>query len=110
MVAAEVESLPYFDRSPERIEVHERQENVWDDGTTSDLSVRVKVEWEHDMLYPERIAPVLWRWVRAPMHKGKGGRLEVYGTDPERVARVFSDRRAHLLAEDTFRMKREAKG
>ena len=39
-----------------------------------------------------------------------GNQLVVTGTDLEAVRRVFSDRRAQLLAEDAFRLKREAKG
>jgi hypothetical protein len=62
-------------------------------------------------LAPEQLSkPVTWRWVRAPVHDGKGGRLEVYGTDEQRVRQTFSDRKAQLLTEDAFRMRREAKG
>lgn len=83
---------------------------VWDDGRVTDEREDMRTEFTFDMLWSTYAAPVIWRWVRAPTHQGKGGRLEVHGTDLERVRRVYSDRRAQLLAEDAFRMKREAKG
>lgn len=83
--------------------------NVWDDGTTTETSESVRTELDIDMLWPERERPVGWRWVRAPIHNGRGGRLEVFGTDHEAVRRTFSDRRAQLIAEDAFRKRREAK-
>lgn len=103
-----VESIPFFDRMPERITVHGIQANLWDDDTSDEAAVSERVEWEHDMLYPEQIAPVRWRWVRAPVHNTKGGRLEVYGTDLTRVRKVFSDRRALILSGDPLRSRREA--
>lgn len=51
---------------------------------------------------------VEWRWVRAPMYRDKGGRLEVWGLDHERVRKVFSDRRAWLMSDDAARMQEEA--
>lgn len=82
---------------------------VWDDGTTTQTTESIRTELDIDMLWPERAKPVGWRWVRAPIHNGKGGRLEVFGTDLEAVRRTFSDRRAQLIAEDAFRSRREAK-
>lgn len=82
---------------------------VWDDGTTTETSESVRTELDIDMLWPDRARPVGWRWVRAPIHKSFGGRLEVFGTDHEAVRRTFSDRRAQLIAEDAFRKRREAK-
>lgn len=106
---AYVNSLPMVS-TPERITVFGLECQVWDDGTVDATRESDRTEWDFDMLYPQHAKPATWRWVRAPVHKGKGGRLEVYGTDVERVRRVFSDRRAQLLAEDTFRAKREARG
>lgn len=93
--------------------------DIWDDGavstpfsrTSSTAPIeRVKTELSFDMLHPFHNQPVTWRWVRAPVHDGKGGRLDVVGTDQERVRKVFSDRKVQLLAEDVFRMRSEAKG
>jgi hypothetical protein len=103
----------------ERITTYGMQLDIWDDGTVSRPYQRerattpletTRTELSFDMLHPYRAKPVTWRWVRAPVHRGKGGRLEVFGTDLERVRRVYSDRRAQLLAEDAFRQRREVKG
>ena len=107
---AMVETIPYFAREPVQVTSYERQANVWDDGTVSDQRDSQNTEWEFSMFWPERNTPVGWRWVRAPIHDGKGGRLEVYGTDRKRVLRVFSDRKAQLLVEDAFRMRGEVRG
>lgn len=104
---ARVESLLWLDREPKKIIVYTRTVTVWDDGTTSDQGERQRVEWEIDMLYPEQVRPASWRWVRAPMHKDKGGRLDVAGTDKRRVGKVFSEKRAQLIADDVMRARRE---
>lgn len=83
-------------------------ETLWDDGTTSRLTERLTMAFPWD--WNSAAAPVQWRWVRAPMHENKGGRLEVSGTDLERVRKVFSDRRAELLAVDHLRKRKEARG
>lgn len=82
---------------------------VWDNGTTSETRERDMVEHEANMLWPERNRPVTKRWVRAPMYHNTGGRLEVYGTDQERVRRVFSDTRAQLVADPVLRKRRESR-
>lgn len=105
---ASVERLPVVSADIEPVEVLDMRVNVWDDGTTTDERSNVRREWSFDLLY--ECGAVSWRWVRAPVHNGKGGRLEVMGTDHEAVRRVFSDRRARLLAEDAFRLRHEAKG
>jgi len=103
-----VESLPTVSSDVERVSILSIQENVWDDGTTGDHYERTSVEWPFDTLYD--LSEVSWRWVRAPAHHGRGGRLEVRGTDHERVRRVFSDRRAALMVDDALRAIRERRG
>lgn len=105
---ADAEAFIYFDRDPVRVTTYSMSCEVWDNGTTSETRESVRTEWEMDMLWPERNVPVSWRWVRAPIHQNKGGRLEVGGTSRTRVAKVFSDRRAELLAVDAVRMRPEA--
>lgn len=107
---AYIGSLPVISGEPQQVTIYGIQETIWDDGRTEHRQESMSIEWEFDLLWPERNRPVTWRWVRAPMHGGRGGRLEVHGTDLERVRRVFSDRRAQLLAEDAFRARREAVG
>lgn len=106
---AYVGSLPIM-ATAEKVTVYGLLCEVWDDGTVTTEREHIKTEFTFDMLNALYNQPVTWRWVRAPVHRNKGGRLEVHGTDLERVRRVYSDRRAQLLAEDAFRMKREAKG
>lgn len=106
---ARVESMPFVDYDPEKVTVFHMTVTVWDDGTVDeDREPWSTSEWPFDQWEPlDRVA---WRWVRAPMHKGNGGRLDIRGTDRARVRRVYSDRKAQLLAEDAFRMKKEATG
>lgn len=103
-----VESLPVVTADVERVSILSLQENIWDDGTTTELHERTSVEWPFDTMYD--LADLSWRWVRAPMHKNRGGRLEVRGTDHERVRKVFSDRRAALMTDDALRAIGERSG
>lgn len=107
---ARVEQLPFVNADPVQVTSYLIRENIWDDGTTSEKRQTARKQWPFDALYPEDLVPSAWRWVRAPIHNGKGGRLEVRGVDLSRVRRTFSDKRAQLKAEDAFRMKREATG
>lgn len=103
-----VEALAFVRPDVQPVEILHMRVTVWDNGTTSEERTDVRREWPFDPLYESGL--LSWRWVRAPIHKGKGGRLEVMGTDHERVRRVFSDRRAQLMAEDAFRLSHERKG
>lgn len=82
--------------------------NIWDDGQETEDRQSYNVEWPFDTLYG--LTDCSWRWVRAPMHKDKGGRLEVHGTDHKRVRKVFGERRALFHTDDAFRAKREITG
>ena len=101
-----VEQLPLLSES-RNVTTFDLQCEIWDDGTTSETRYGERAEHEADMLHPERDTPVMKRWVRAPVHDNQGGRLEVHGTDEERVRRVFSDTRAELLATPSLRMRKE---
>ena len=105
-----VEEIVYLDRDPERVTVYGISEELLDSGESDNRRDSERVEWEHDMLYPEYNRPVTWRWVRAPYIEKRGGRLEVNGTDLERVRKVFSDRRAMILSDDAMRARKEARG
>lgn len=106
--AARLGRLPLVSE-PVRITTLSVQVNIFDDDTTDEIREMIRTEFEFDMLWPQHAKPVSWVWVRAPIHNGKGGRLEVHGTDQERVRKVFSDTRARLLADDGLR-SRGAKG
>lgn len=84
------------------------QTTLWDDGRETDVKEEVRLEWPFDTIFD--VVAMSWRWVRAPMHNNRGGRLEVTGTNHELVRKVYSDRRAELIASDVARGKTEAKG
>ena len=105
-----VEEFVYLDHDPERVTTYLLSVEIFDTGSVKNHHERMRTEWEFSMLYPEDNRPVRWRWVRAPMYNGKGGRLEVMGTDQERVRKVFSDRTAMLRTDDAMRAKKESRG
>ena len=101
-----VERVPVVDKA-EKVTIYGVEAIVTDDGTVREESVRDRDEWNVDPLYPQRLRPVTVRWVRAPIYHGRAGRLEVYGTDEERVRKTYSDMRAQLLADPALRSRRE---
>jgi len=104
-----IEELVYVD-DPQisKVETLRLSVNIWDDGTETEDRESYSVEWPFDTLYG--LSDCTWRWVRAPMHKNKGGRLEVSGTDHERVRKVFGERRALIHSDDAFASKGEITG
>lgn len=87
-----LEELPVLDADSEHPVSNLRlQEKIMDDGTTADYTEHVDVRWFHS---PDK--SVSWRWSYWAGH----GVLEVSGDDHERVRKVFSDRRAALIAND----------
>ena len=101
-----VERVPVVDKA-EKVTIYGVEAIVTDDGTVREESVRDRDEWNVDPLYQQRLRPVTVRWVRAPIYNGQAGRLEVYGTDEERVRKTYSDMRAQLLADPALRSRRE---
>lgn len=105
----EVEELVYMDDPKvQKVETLRLSVTIWDDGTETQDTQAYDVEWPFDSLYG--LTECEWRWVRAPVHDGKGGRLDIRGTDHERVRKVFGERRALIHSDDAFRSKREIKG
>lgn len=100
------EPVPVIEKA-ERITVYGLEAVIEDAGTVREESVRDRDEWNVEPLYPDRLRPVTVRWVRAPCYNGRAGRLEVYGTDRERVRKTFSDVKAQLLADPVLRKRRE---
>lgn len=82
---------------------------IWDDGTEDRKEPSITEKWPFGHGFEPLVA---WRWVRAPTHErqGGGGRLRVWGCDHERVRKVFSDKRAQLLANRALRERKEMKG
>lgn len=102
---ARVQEFPVCDGGVEPVAYLGMYAEIYDDGRTAEDRARLTSEWPFGWRAP--LPRVSWRWVRAPVYAGKGGRLEVEGTDIERVRRVFSDRKAMLMTDDAMRAKRE---
>lgn len=103
----EIEEFDLVDSTIERQPVMDRRRVIMDDGREMEDYERVEPQWPWDYSG----TPVLsWRWVRAPYLGGKGGRLEVTGTDHDLVRKVFEEKRAALLADDAFRAQHEMRG
>lgn len=94
------------DASTEPVSVLYLTTEIFDDGTERPGRDDAENRWPFEDYWVKS----QWRWVRAPIHRGKGGRLEVQGTDHERVRKVFSDTRAQLIADHAFRASKERKG
>lgn len=66
---------------------------LWDDGTESQKVVKWTEEWPFNY---EGNPSCNWRWTRAPIHKEKGGTLEVWGTNFTLVRRTYKEKRLML--------------
>lgn len=104
-----VESLVMVDATVQPTLVLHLDCNLFDDGGVSETYERVSSTWPFGP-DSDKAVRVGWRWVRAPIHRGRGGRLEVWGTDHKRVRKAFSDRRAEIRATDALRLQTEARG
>ena len=100
------EQVPVIEKA-ERVTIYGLEAIIEDSGTVREESVRDRDEWNVSPLYPEHLRPVTIRWVRAPRYHDQDGRLEVYGTDRERVRKTFSDVKAQLIADPALRKRRE---
>lgn len=101
-----VEQVPVIEKA-QRVTIYGIEAVIEDAGTVCEESVLDREEWNVDPLYPERLRPVTVRWVRAPIYNGKAGRLEVYGTDRERVRETFFNAKNQLVADPGLRKRRE---
>lgn len=74
-------------------------EEWWDDGTTTAYRLNETDELPIDMLYGIPPSRPSVRFVRAPMHANKGGRIEIYGRTRKAVLKVYSEQKAMWQAE-----------
>jgi hypothetical protein len=97
--SGQVEEFPFYDAVPEPETVFSMIQELWDDGTEGRLNERAHTDMPFDRLFdvPPKGRPSV-RFVRAPVHQGKGGRLEVRGTDIKKVQKAFRDRKAQWQA------------
>lgn len=100
-----IEELPVLDESIHRVIIHHMNVEIRDAGGTGAERQWNTPVWSFD----EEAVEVAWRWIRAPMYNGKAGRLDVWGTDQERVRKVLGDQRAMLMADDAYRARVEMK-
>lgn len=96
---ARIEEFDLFDELPEPVTEHYYQVEIWDDGRVTNENIRqaTHLPWNHLDGTPKPRPHV--RWVRAPMYRDQGGRLEVRGSDEQAVKQAFSDNKARILAE-----------
>ena len=80
----------------EMVTTYSLRQELRDDGQHFDHAIDVDTEPWFDKLYESDAKPRT-RFVRAPVHEGKGGRMEVRGTDREAVLAAADDLRAKLL-------------
>ena len=94
----DIEEFDFYDEGEEPVLVTEysRMAEVWDDGRVTQEREGVRTEWDYDPLFGRPTARPSVRFVRAPIHKDKGGRLEIRGTDKQAVDQAFSDNLAQL--------------
>lgn len=102
-----VEEIAVLDESVHQIIVHHMSVEILDDGTTAHERSHDRTLWSYELT---EIAEAKWRWVRAPYIQDRGGRLNVHGTDLERVRKVLSEQRAALLADPAYRDRVEMTG
>lgn len=95
----EIEVFYLYDEVPVKVTEFFYQVEIWDDGrvTNERNHATTCLPWNHLWGLPKARPDV--RYVRAPMYRDKGGRLEVRGTDEQAVKQAFSDNKARLLAE-----------
>jgi hypothetical protein len=105
-----VEEIPVVTADVEQVDILRMQVTLWDGGGEAEASATHWTKWPFDTIWIEDAQPVHWRWVRAPCHNGRGGRLEVAGTDHERVRKVFGERKALIQTDPILRGKREVRG
>lgn len=92
------------DAEPER--VLRMEADIFDIGGVEEATPEVTQVWPFDILWSDVLVPVRWRWHRFVY--GNGGRLVVVGTDHERVRKVYSDRKAAILADPALiRLKKQ---
>lgn len=94
-----VESFILYDEVPEEVTLYEMVEVIVDGSpsyvSTTKVTSKTKYPWMFLWGTP-RARPHV-RYVRAPVYKGKAGRLEVHGNDKQAVQQAFSDQRGVIL-------------
>lgn len=93
-----VEEMSYYPKggAPKVVRIYDRQAQFWDDGTVDQERENHRDEWEYDPLHGPASKRPSVRFVRPPIQKNKGGRLEVRGLDKRAVDKAFSENAARI--------------
>lgn len=99
------------DDMPQIVTFWRVQQTWWDDGSITDER---ETEWTRHELASFFDIPagdrVDVRWVRAPMHRGKGGRIELTSRSLEACRKTLSEWRTRWVAEGPFKEEHLAAG
>lgn len=87
---ARVEEMVFVDEPPARQHFVYLNQDLWNDGSEGDLRISESDKYPIDYEEPSPVRPRV-RFVRAPVHGGKGGRLEVTGRDKQSVMKVYTE-------------------
>ena len=78
--------------APYKVTHYELRAELWDNGKVDEQDLQVNVEYaitSYEGIPPTR--PRV-RYIRAPCHENKGGRLEIHGDSEKKVRKVFSEK------------------
>jgi hypothetical protein len=99
-----VEELPMVTADARCLDVLHMATEILDDGIELNASTWHETAWPWEVSAGDQRS-LEWSWYR-PARRG-GGRLTVWGTDHERVRKVYGDRRAALLTDPALRARQE---
>lgn len=99
----QVDSIMVVDADLEPQRLYRRNVNLWDNGEAELVKASSLFQWPFYQASHVTDETPRWRWVRAPIHNGNGGRLEVWGLDEPSVDALLAEK----LADTSYRSKKE---
>lgn len=90
----EIEFFPIIKAGtkPHKVTTFFKNVELWDNGQVSDAREWSVTDWAITGIYGSPPNRARVRYVRAPCHQNKGGRLEVVGNSAEVVAKVANEK------------------
>ena len=107
---ADTQEFPFIatGTEPKKVLIVDLVQDLWDNGKEADARITERREYPIVALYgPPPPRPVV-RFVRAPVHNNKGGRLEIRGKSKEAVLKVYGDE-IRMWRSNPVAYRREAK-
>lgn len=95
-----VEVLATIPLDVRRVEVLTLAVTIMDDGTTEEHKPNFHVAWP----WETNVNATRMRWIRPPVYKGNGGRLEVTGVDRDEVRSMYRHEKRRLLHDANARL------